>query len=96
MAGHDQEGSIRLIVTGMVQGVGFRAWTRRLAGELGLRGWVRNRADGSVEIHAAGPMDALSDFRSRVNEGPSYARVEGVKTSRSTEAPGTRGFEVRR
>ena len=49
-------------VCGRVQGVGFRWWTRRRASDLGLRGTVRNRPDGSVEIHAAGEPDMLEAF----------------------------------
>lgn len=89
------EGAVRFIVTGRVQGVGFRAWTRRLAAELGVRGWVRNRADGSVEIHVSGRGEALGSFRDRVSEGPAFARVEGVKTMAGAEDLPDSGFEVR-
>jgi len=67
-------------VTGRVQGVGFRWWTRGVARELGLRGTVGNCPDGSVEIHASGRAEALSRFERRLHEGPSGARVDAVRT----------------
>ena len=72
---------------GTVQGVGFRWWTARTAEALGLRGTVRNRPDGAVEIMAAGTEDALRTFRSRLEEGPSGARVEKVRTLPSADPP---------
>jgi acylphosphatase len=68
----------RYEVTGRVQGVGFRWWAAREARALGLRGTVRNRADGAVELEAAGPSDALSRLRDRLEAGPRGARVERV------------------
>lgn len=66
-------------LTGRVQGVGFRWWTRKNAQSLGLRGTVRNRRDGSVEIHAEGPEEAMSDFARRLDSGPGAARVEEIE-----------------
>jgi len=66
-------------LTGRVQGVGFRWWTRRTAEELGLRGTVRNCRDGSVEIHAEGGDDAMESFARRIRSGPSAARVDEVE-----------------
>jgi acylphosphatase len=51
--------SVRLRIAGTVQGVGYRIWAERTAGTLGIRGWVRNRSDGSVELQAIGPEDAI-------------------------------------
>lgn len=67
-------------VTGRVQGVGFRWWTQKTASSLGLRGTVRNCADGSVEVHAAGSSDSLESLEQQLHEGPSSARVEGVES----------------
>lgn len=75
-----------LRVTGRVQGVGFRWWSCRTASSLGVRGSVRNRADGSVEIHAAGSPEALDRFEEKLRSGPSSARVEGVRRA-SSELP---------
>jgi len=66
-------------ITGRVQGVGFRWWTRKTAQELGLRGTVRNRRDGSVEIHARGPDEAMERFRRKLRRGPTSARVREVE-----------------
>lgn len=70
--------ALRLRVAGVVQGVGFRAWTVRQARRLGLSGWVRNRADGSVEILAAGAAEALEAFCALCHRGPPGARVDSV------------------
>ena len=80
-------------VRGRVQGVGFRWWTRRRASDLGLRGTVRNRPDGSVEVHAAGEPDTLEAFAAELDVGPLGARVEGVDSFRSDETL-PRNFEI--
>lgn len=66
-------------ITGRVQGVGFRWWTRKTASGLGLGGTVRNRIDGSVEVHAEGPDEAMERFARQLRDGPSAARVEEVE-----------------
>lgn len=66
------------LVIGRVQGVGFRWWTRRCAQSYGLRGTVRNRPEGSVEVHVAGPAAALESFRAQLDAGPPGARVDLV------------------
>lgn len=66
-------------ITGRVQGVFFRVWTRDAALEMGLRGMVRNHNDGSVEAWARGSPKALDAFELRLWEGPATARVEGVE-----------------
>lgn len=67
-------------VTGRVQGVGFRWWTRSLATELGLTGAVRNLADGSVAVHARGSDAQLAALRARLADGPPGARVTAVES----------------
>lgn len=71
--------ALRLTITGRVQGVGYRDWTIRTAREYGLKGWVRNRRDGSVEAFAVGPDEAVQLFVQACHRGPSLARVDGVK-----------------
>lgn len=71
---------VRVEVTGRVQGVGYRAFVRRQAHVHGLGGWVRNRADGAVELLAQGPRDALEALVEALHRGPSAARVDGVHT----------------
>lgn len=66
-------------VLGRVQGVGFRWSTTQNARRLGLSGTVRNREDGAVEVHAAGPPDALRELEEWLEEGPRAARVDEVR-----------------
>ena len=66
-------------ITGRVQGVFFRAWTRAAAEELGLRGMVRNRSDGSVETHVSGPVSAVKEFEVRLWGGPPSSAVASVE-----------------
>lgn len=66
-------------VHGRVQGVGFRWWTRRTAGRLGVAGSVRNLADGTVEVRAAGSAAAMREFESYLRRGPPSAAVEQVE-----------------
>lgn len=67
-------------VTGRVQGVGFRWWTRSLATELGLTGAVRNLTDGSVSVHARGSDAQLAALRTRLADGPPGAHVTVVES----------------
>jgi len=69
----------RFIVRGRVQGVGFRWFVEREAHTLGIAGWVRNNADGSVEVLAMGTRDQLVGLRSRLRNGPRAARVDDVE-----------------
>lgn len=73
-------------LTGRVQGVGFRWWVRRTAGELGVRGTVKNLRDGSVEIHAVGEAGVLEAFERSLARGPSSARVDGIERIASEKA----------
>ncbi len=91
----DQEKSVAFRVTGRVQGVSYRAWTEAAARELGLSGWVRNRADGAVEGVAAGPADAVEALLARLRSGPTSARVSRVEASPADEPPAG-PFEIRR
>jgi acylphosphatase len=76
-------------ITGRVQGVYYRVWTRGVAEGLALQGTVQNRTDGSVESHVLGSPDAVRAFESRLWEGPPAAAVEGVEAIESSnELPG--------
>jgi len=66
-------------IVGRVQGVGLRFWTARMAQELGVRGTVRNRPDNSVEVHAAGPAEAIARFERLLAQGPPAAEVLDVE-----------------
>lgn len=70
-------------VRGRVQGVGFRWFVEREAATLGIAGWVRNRADGSVEVLAQGTREQLFSLRSRLQQGPRAARVDDVEETES-------------
>ena len=70
--------AVRVLVSGAVQAVGFRAETRRRALALGLRGWVRNEPDGAVAVHAEGPPEAVDQLLEFLAQGPPGSRVEGL------------------
>lgn len=83
----------RLLIHGVVQGVSYRASAAAVARRLGLAGWVRNRADGSVEALAAGPEDKVEAFTAWARRGPPSARVSRVEVfDAAAEGP---GFSVR-
>jgi acylphosphatase len=92
----DPDASRSYRLEGRVQGVGFRWWTTRAADALGLRGWVRNLRDGSVEVHAAGPVEALDELEVRLGRGPRGADVRAVKRLGPAEGLPAVGFEIRR
>jgi acylphosphatase len=71
----------RLVIRGRVQGVFFRESMRLEAERLGLRGWVRNRRDGTVEAVVQGPADAVEAMLGWARRGPEDARVSGVEVS---------------
>ncbi|MBM3620020.1 MAG: acylphosphatase [Alphaproteobacteria bacterium] len=84
----------RLRIRGRVQGVGYRYWAVGQARALGLRGWVRNRSDGSVEVVAAGPGNALDIFIVACRRGPRAARVEAVDIEDADETVGEGFAEI--
>jgi acylphosphatase len=86
--------TVRLRVAGRVQGVGYRAWAARLASELGLRGWVRNRADGTVEVLATGPEEAVAAMIGAARRGPLAAQVTEVRVADAVD-DGSFGFAAR-
>lgn len=71
---------VHAVVSGLVQGVGFRYFTVTVAHDLGLTGWVRNLRDGDVEVEAQGPVDRVSALCARLGEGPRWSRVDCVAT----------------
>jgi acylphosphatase len=84
----------RIAVHGRVQGVFYRGWTVETARALGLRGWIRNRRDGTVEILLAGEDEAVRRMIELCRRGPSAARVERVDVEETDEmAPAS--FEQR-
>jgi acylphosphatase len=83
--------AVRLRITGRVQGVGYRLWATRTAAGLGLRGWVRNRSDGSVEGLATGAPEAVAALVEACRQGPRGAHVSAV-TVAEAEDDGSLGF----
>ena len=74
----------RYLVSGMVQGVGFRRFVARHAEQLGLVGLVRNRPDGRVEVEAAGPVDRLAALEELLWKGPRFSNVTKVENVESS------------
>jgi acylphosphatase len=87
--------AVRLTIAGRVQGVGYRWWARQEARRLSLDGWVRNRLDGTVELVAAGPPEAIDRLVQACRRGPPAADVLSVDRA-DTDEPVPSGFEERR
>ncbi|XP_010423726.1 PREDICTED: uncharacterized protein LOC104708793 [Camelina sativa] len=90
----DSSKTVRMVIKGRVQGVCYRNWTVENAEQLGLKGWVRNRRDGSVEALFSGPPETVDEMHQRCRRGPPAAMVTGLEAFPSTEQPGA-GFEYR-
>jgi acylphosphatase len=85
------ETAIRIVISGRVQGVWFRGWTVETATAMGLRGWVRNRRDGSVEALIVGASGEVERMIAACREGPSMARVSGIERFPAAD-DGSTGF----
>ena len=85
--------AVELLVSGRVQGVGFRYCTAERAESLGVTGWVRNEPDGSVALHAEGPAGAVDALVAWCHDGPPLARVSNVAV-RDSAVTGASSFEV--
>lgn len=85
----------RFVITGRVQGVGFRYFTQDAARREGLRGFVRNHDDGTVEAVAEGESEALERFERAIRRGPSRSRVEQVMIDDVEPLLSSTGFEIR-
>ncbi|PJB82226.1 MAG: acylphosphatase [Acidobacteria bacterium CG_4_9_14_3_um_filter_49_7] len=86
---------VHLIVHGRVQGVGFRFFAATVAARHNIRGFVRNRMDGTVEIDAEGTEERLQSFLAEIRRGPSYGHVDHVEEA-SLPAKGYRSFDIAR
>ncbi len=86
--------SRRFVISGRVQGVGFRYFAQRAAREIGLSGWTRNMDDGTVEVEATGSIDQLSEFEARLRKGPPGADVRAFEVWESWPGGGS-GFDIR-
>ena len=85
----------RYVIAGRVQGVGFRWFTHDAAAREGVHGWVRNLADGSVEVVAEGDEASVDRLEAAARRGPASARVERVDVEELAPTGRTTGFEIR-
>jgi acylphosphatase len=85
----------RFLISGRVQGVGFRYFAQAAASREGIHGWVRNLPDGRVEASAEGEADAVERFERAVRHGPPGARIEDVDVEDTVPAGRETGFAVR-
>jgi acylphosphatase len=83
----------RALVSGRVQGVGFRFFARRAAESAGVAGWARNLPDGRVETVVEGEEDAVERYLEKVRRGPMGGRVDGVEVE-ELAAAGLKGFRI--
>ena len=96
MASAPAEMTVQFIVSGAVQGVGYRYFVLHRAGLLGIGGWARNLPDGRVEVLAQGSPESLALMESALREGPPHARVSDVERSQiSDEIYVPKPFEIR-
>lgn len=86
----------RFVVSGRVQGVGFRWFVHRHAARMRLSGWAENLADGRVEVVASGPDSALAELEDLLRRGPSRAEVDALEITELPPAAIERGgFDIR-
>jgi len=87
---------VHILVEGRVQGVGFRSYVRRLANQLGLKGWVRNLRDGRVEILAEGEEHLTDELVQWCYRGPTMAHVRNVLVEKEEATGEFNGFTTKR
>lgn len=85
----------RFLITGRVQGVGYRFFAKQLAEELGVTGWVRNLTDGRVEAQASGAPEALDKLQQGLEQGPVGARVDDIEIGDLPRSSIRSGFDIR-
>ena len=86
---------VHIVVSGRVQGVGFRYFTQRVATSLGITGWVKNLPTGEVEIEAQADRETLDKFIEQVRKGPALARVDNITINEIPEVGGEGTFSIR-
>ncbi|SFL86308.1 acylphosphatase [Gracilibacillus orientalis] len=87
---------VHVIVSGRVQGVGFRSFTQQVAMENDVVGWVKNLDDGSVEIEAQGKDDKVEKFFNQVKKGPSFfAKVKNIEITEKEIENTFKNFEIK-
>jgi acylphosphatase len=85
----------RYVISGRVQGVGFRVFAEASASREGVEGWVRNLPDGRVEVAAQGEAESVNRFERAIRHGPPGARVERVDSFDDVPGSAVAGFSVR-
>lgn len=90
----EQRTARRYVISGRVQGVGYRAFAAQAAVRLSVAGWARNLADGRVEVHAGGTERQLDDFEGWLRRGPRFAEVRHVEVHEAA-LPDTLEFYIR-
>ncbi|WP_026692152.1 acylphosphatase [Peribacillus kribbensis] len=88
-------GQYRIVVSGRVQGVGFRYFTLSKALEFDIKGWVRNREDGTVEASASGTESQLSDFIASLRRGTRFSLVENLEITPEEDRGEYAGFRIK-
>lgn len=91
-----RQAAVHVRVTGRVQGVGFRAWTRDQAGAIGVTGWVRNEADGAVTAMLVGPEALVAILLRKLHVGPPGAKIVEVIVEQTDAGPAGGGFHILR
>jgi len=86
---------LHAIIKGIVQGVGYRYFTRNVASRMGIKGWVKNLSDGSVEVMAEADENKLKEFLKYLYEGPPLSKVEKIDYEFLNENGGFKDFEIR-
>lgn len=86
---------VRIIISGFVQGVGFRYFLKQKADELGLAGWVRNTPEGDVEAIFEGEESAISQAIAASKEGPPFANIKDVLVKKEKAGGRLQGFTIK-
>lgn len=95
MSRSSQKIARKYVISGRVQGVGFRYFAERWANVLGLAGYAKNLWDGTVEVYAVGDVASLDEFKRQLGEGPRSAHVTGLMESEETvNARYSQGFSI--
>lgn len=93
---NDEPSPLLFVVSGRVQGVGFRHFVWKMAIEIGIRGWVRNTTDGAVEVAAWGSENQLEDLSNALHQGPRWSTVAAVRREQAPEGEAPAGpFSIR-
>ena len=90
-----QRSRVHLLISGRVQGVFYRAFTRNIAGSFGLSGWVRNLPDGNVEALIEGDKDDIEQAIQRFRSGPPGAHVDDIEITWEDYQGDIQGFQIR-